>query len=44
MSEEELNWLDDYHATVFEKVGALMEDGAPGKEWLTKMCTPIERS
>jgi len=43
LTEQEMDWLDSYHAMVLDKVGALMEDGSPGKEWLKKMCTPIER-
>jgi len=43
MTVEELDWLDAYHAMVFEKVGALMEDGSDGKVWLEKMCSPIDR-
>merc|ERR1719223_1344015 len=44
MTDEELKWLNDYHATVLKKVGSLMEDGTPGKLWLEKMCSPMERT
>lgn len=43
LNVQEMDWLDSYHAMVWSKVGALMEDGSPGKEWLKKMCSPIER-
>jgi len=44
MTDEELKWLNDYHAIVLKKVGSLMEDGTPGKLWLEKMCSPMERT
>jgi len=44
MTETELDWLDDYHASVWEKVSPLLDDGCPAKIWLEKSCSKIERS
>lgn len=43
MSDEELDWLDSYHAEVFQKVGPLMDKNSAGYEWLTKACEKIKR-
>mmetsp|Transcript_476 Transcript_476/g.701 ORF Transcript_476/g.701 Transcript_476/m.701 type:complete len:521 (-) Transcript_476:78-1640(-) len=44
MTEAELDWLDEYHATVFEKISPLLDAGSPGMEWLVKSCAKIDRS
>ena len=44
MSDEELDWLDDYHQEVWDKVSPLLESGSPAMKWLEKSCSKIERS
>ena len=44
MSDEELDWLDDYHQTVLEKVGPLLEPDSGAMAWLCKSCEKIDRS
>ena len=44
MTDEEFDWLDEYHAEVWEKVSPLLEDGSPAKDWLRKSCAKIDRS
>jgi Xaa-Pro aminopeptidase len=44
MSDKELDWLDAYHAEVFEKVSPLLEEGGPAMKWLEKSCQVIDRS
>jgi Xaa-Pro aminopeptidase len=43
MSDEELDWLDDYHQTVLEKVGPLLEPNSAAMAWLRKSCEKIDR-
>jgi len=43
MNTEELDWLDDYHKEVFEKVSPLLEKDSPALKWLEKSCAKIER-
>lgn len=43
MTNTEMDWLDDYHQTVWENVGPLLEDGTLAKEWLMEACSPIQR-
>jgi len=43
MTKEELDWLDQYHATVWDKVGACLQDGSDAKDWLKRMCAKINR-
>ena len=44
MSEEELDWLDEYHALVVERLAPAL-DGWPGVvEWLAAVAAPIERA
>ena len=43
MTKAEFDWLDDYHSLVLERIGPLLEDGTPAKEWLLKSCTKIDR-
>jgi Xaa-Pro aminopeptidase len=44
MTEEELDWLDKYHAEVLEKVGPRLEEGSPAIAWLRKSCEKIDRT
>jgi Xaa-Pro aminopeptidase len=44
MTEEELDWLDAYHAEVLEKVGSRLDEGSPALEWLKKSCETIDRT
>ena len=41
LDDIELNWLNDYHADVWEKLNGLVD--AETKVWLEKACAPIER-
>jgi Xaa-Pro aminopeptidase len=43
MTDEELDWLDDYHQEIWDKVSQLLEPGSPAMEWLEKSCAKIER-
>lgn len=43
MTDAELDWLDEYHAEVLEKVAPLLEEGSPAMTWLRKSCEKIER-
>jgi len=43
MTKSELDWLDDYHKEVFEKVSPLLQKDSPGFKWLAKACEKIER-
>lgn len=44
MTDDELNWLDNYHAEVLEKVGARLEEGSPAMAWLQTACEKINRT
>jgi len=44
MTNEELDWLDNYHREVFQAVGPLLEEGTPEMLWLTEACAEIDRS
>jgi len=44
MSHEELDWLDEYHQEVWEKVSPLLEKNSASMKWLEKSCTKIERT
>jgi len=43
MSDQELDWIDAYHAEIWDKVGARLEDGTDAKVWLEESCQKIER-
>lgn len=43
MTAQELDWLDNYHREVQEKVAPLLEEDSPAMKWLVKSCAPIER-
>ncbi|KAK9139784.1 hypothetical protein Scep_009465 [Stephania cephalantha] len=40
LSTAEVNWLDDYHAQVWEKVSPLLEEG-PARQWLFNNTRPL---
>lgn len=42
LTEDELNWLNNYHARVIEKIGPLLE--GEDKAWLMEKCAPVARS
>lgn len=42
LSPAEADWLDAYHAAVFEKLSPGMEDA--DREWLAAACAPLDRS
>ncbi|NVJ69455.1 MAG: aminopeptidase P family protein [Alphaproteobacteria bacterium] len=42
MSDDELAWLNDYHAKVFAKIADLVDE--PTLEWLKETTAPIERA
>jgi len=44
MTEAELDWLDQYHATILEKISPLLDADSPAIEWLVKSCEKIDRS
>jgi Xaa-Pro aminopeptidase len=43
MTKQELDWLDEYHQEVFEKVSPLLEEGSPAMNWLKKSCSKMDR-
>ena len=43
MDSEELDWLDEYHQEVFDKVSPLLEKDSPAMKWLEKSCAKVER-
>ena len=43
MSDQELDWLDEYHQEVFAKVSPLLEEASPAMNWLKKACSKIDR-
>lgn len=44
MTDSELDWLDNYHQEIFEKVSPLLDAHSPGLAWLTKACEKINRT
>lgn len=44
LSVEEMDWLDEYHASVWKKIGDRLSDGSKAKIWLERMCQKIERN
>ncbi|HMO76598.1 MAG TPA: aminopeptidase P family protein [Sphingopyxis sp.] len=42
LSPAEADWLDAYHAAVFDKLAPGMDDAA--REWLAAACAPIDRA
>jgi Xaa-Pro aminopeptidase len=44
MTKKDLDWLDDYHQEVFDKVSPLLEVDSPAFKWLKKSCEKIDRS
>ena len=43
LTDAELDWLDEYHEEVLEKVKPLLEEGSPAMNWLVKSCEKINR-
>jgi Xaa-Pro aminopeptidase len=43
MTSEELDWLDSYHAEIWDKVGGRLEDGTDAKVWLEEACKKVQR-
>ncbi|KAJ2752484.1 hypothetical protein H4S06_003917, partial [Coemansia sp. BCRC 34490] len=41
LTVEERQWLDQYHASVWEKVSPLLEEGSHGYEWLKRETSPL---
>ena len=39
LTSQELNWLNDYHAEVFDKIGPLLDQ--PTHTWLSAATAPI---
>jgi Xaa-Pro aminopeptidase len=39
LSRDEVSWIDSYHATVLDKVGANLD--AAAKHWLEQACAPL---
>ena len=44
LNTQELDWLDEYHQQIFEKVSPLLEPNSLAMKWLKKSCDKIERS
>jgi Xaa-Pro aminopeptidase len=44
MSPTELDWIDNYHADVLDKVGSRLEEGSSALAWLRQACAKIDRS
>ena len=38
LTEEEINWLNNYHNIVFKKISSKLDK--QNKNWLKKVCTP----
>jgi len=45
MTQEELDWLDEYHQLVWHTLSSYLDDvqDADAKEWLKQMCSKIDR-
>lgn len=43
MTEAELDWLDSYHARVWDQVSPRLEEDTPEYQWLKKSCEKIDR-
>jgi len=41
LSDAELEWLNNYHADVLEKIGARLK--GEDKTWLERQCAPLSR-
>ena len=41
MDKSEIEWINDYHAKVWDRVGKLLEDGSQAKEWLFRYTRAI---
>ena len=43
LTDVEANWLDSYHARVWDSVSPLMEEGSEGYLWLKEHTRPLDR-
>ena len=43
LTDVEANWLDSYHARVWDSVSPLMEEGSEGYVWLKEHTRPLDR-
>lgn len=43
MSEEEIEWINNYHAEVMEKVGPRLDRNSDAYAWLERACDKIEK-
>jgi Xaa-Pro aminopeptidase len=43
LSTAELDWIDAYHARVWETVGPLVDEASGARDWLRRMTAPIDR-
>ena len=41
MSDSDIQWLNDYHQQVFDKISPYLSDCE--REWLAEICQPIVR-
>ena len=44
MTDDELDWLDNYHAEVLAKVGPRLHEKSAALKWLQTACEPIDRT
>ena len=41
LSIEELEWIDTYHAKVWEAIGSRVPEGSTTKDWLREATSPL---
>lgn len=41
LTEEERNWVNDYHVKVMEKIGGRFENDERTRRWLERECAPL---
>ena len=44
LSDQDMDWLDQYHAEILDKVGSRLAPDSPAFQWLTKACDKMDRS
>jgi Xaa-Pro aminopeptidase len=44
LTDEELDWLDNYHKEVYETVSSLLDPDSIAMKWLKRSCSKIERN
>ena len=42
LTPAEVLWVDDYHATVWDRVSPLLAEGCEGRRWLREATRPLE--